>query len=144
MKQTLKKMLVTVALISAAVTVNAQIVSTGLSGGTNNIAATATNTYTGVTFALPSNARTVSLEATAALQGAGTSAMTFAVSKSVSGIAYVAVTNVVVTANGTNTVNAVVDIDPAGARFWKVTTGANLNATAATNVTFTVGVGKAA
>lgn len=143
----MKKLILSAALaLATLVTVEAQnVIPTALNGGTNNVANAATNTYT-VDFVLPPNARSITLQAGASLTGAGTSALAFNVSKSVDGstFGYKAITNVSITMSGTTTNNAQVDIDPGGARFWRVTSVGNPNASPATNLTFTVGVSRSA
>lgn len=141
----MKKLILSAALaLATIVTVQAQsVVPTALNGGTNNVAAAATNTYT-VDFVLPANSGAVTLQAKAALTGAGTSALAFNVGKSVDGVAYTAWTNVSITMSGTTTNQAILDVNPGGARFYRVTSVGNPNASAATNLSFTVGVSKSA
>lgn len=138
----MKKLILSAALaLATLVTVEAQnALPTTINGGTNNIAASATNTYN-IDFVLPQNTRMLSLEAVAALNGAGTGTGKFNLSKSVdaSTNSYVAVTNVTLTFNGTTAVQAIVDVDPGGARYWRWTTGANTNSAAMTNINLTAG-----
>ncbi|MDB6017677.1 MAG: hypothetical protein JWR19_2166 [Pedosphaera sp.] len=113
---------------------------TTLNGGTNFIAATATNTYTGVTV-VALRSRMVTLQPSFALTGAGTSAVTFTVNGSTDGAIYTnGITRMPVTANGTNVVSGLFTIDTGGYTFISIGTGENLNATVATNVTVNAGM----
>lgn len=131
----LSLILITLALFAVSLTASAVDIPTTLTGGTNNLAATTTNAAgTGVAMVIPSRSRIVTVQLTGGLTGAGTSAVTAFLDKSIDNVYFVNQTNFSFTAAGTATNTALYDLDTGGARFYKVRLG-NANATALTNVT---------
>lgn len=110
---------------------------TSLNGGTNNVAATATNTYA-ITMDVGRQAFT-GLQITTAFTGAGTGTLQLRFARSVDGVTWETNPGVIVqtaAGNGVTPVTsfAVQQVD--GIRFLRLVGVANTNAVAATNIAF--------
>ncbi len=121
--------------ITLTVPAYAGSIATSLNGGTNAIAATTTNAFgTGVKLTVPTDSRVITVQLTGGLTGAGTSAVTAFLDKSIDDTYFVTQTNFSFTASGTATNTALLDLDTGGARFYRVRIG-NANASPGTNLT---------
>lgn len=106
-----------------------------LTGGTNNVSATTTNTYTQPAFF--SRTGNLGIGMHLKLDGAGTTAVVLRLDRSVDGTNWVtggAVNRYVLTPAGTTTVGLVTNVTVGGVRFWRPGTLENDNATAITNL----------
>lgn len=102
---------------------------------TNVIPATSTNSSLNGDITVVRN-DLVALQVVLALQGSGTTAITFDVHESLDGTTYddTAVSTITVTPSGTNTVCSVVPISPGAVGYLRIKTGRNANASAITNM----------
>lgn len=108
---------------------------TMVSGGTNNVAATTTNTYTGPIF--EQRTGNLSIGMCLALDGAGTTGVVLKLDRSVDGTNWVAggaVNRYLLTPAATATVMLATNVSVGAVRFWRVGSVENDNATAVTNL----------
>lgn len=126
-------------LLTIAPSVNGQSVTydtptTSLTGGTNNVSATTTNTSFSVIIDAPRSTY-VGLQPVFSLTGAGTSAVVFKFDKSLDRVHWESGgATVSVTANGTNVVTAASSVTLGAIGYLKLTTVENPNASAITNL----------
>lgn len=123
------------ALLLAAPAAQAQYILGAVLGGTNNVAATTTNTsFTTVVQA--TKALDIAIQPSFRLTGAGTSAVVIKFDESNDMLNWkVAARSISVTANGTNTVSNVANFTVGGVGYLRLSQVENPNATAVTNLT---------
>lgn len=111
------------------------IQTTTLNGGTNNIAATTTNSTMAIAIT-PVRSSYVAIQPSFKLDGAGTTAVTFEFDESIDGSTWNASKHtLVVTPAGTSTVTAATNITVGAVGFLRLQIVRNPNASAITNLT---------
>lgn len=110
--------------------------TTALAGGTNNVAATTTNTSFAVILSSQGRGPYMAVQPSFKLIGAGTSAVVFKFDESVDGTIWdLAAHTISVTASTTNVVTTLAPITLGAIGYLRLTTIENPNATAITNLT---------
>lgn len=109
---------------------------TSLNGGTNNLAATSTNSSVGVLIEATRSANVV-FQPIFKLDGAGTTAVTFVLDQSADNANWISGTHsITVTPAGTSTVSVSTNISVGAVGFLRLNQIRNPNASAITNLTF--------
>lgn len=131
--------LVLLALTMSATAQSYSINTTTLTGGTNNVALTSTNSAVGIVIPVV-RANNVAITANFKLTGAGTTAVVFRLDESVDGATWESSAySLSVTPAGTSTVVGVGNIAVNGIGYLRLQTIENPNATSVTNLVFKYG-----
>lgn len=135
----MKRLFKIIAALGAALTFVAahaqlSVQTTSLNGGTANVAASTTNSVT-VPIITVAKANNAAIQASFKLAGSGTSAVVFTFDESVDASVWKsASTTLSVTANGTNSVNNILKLATEGSGYYRLSSVANPNASAITNL----------